>query len=108
MVVLHICGEISLICISKKLELFIFNLSEKENINWKEDLEQDLQYMEVVGELDRVRFEISMRSQIIELYEKIYPSSEKPISFSVMVHAIEDKMIYMYFCYEYDDMPLGG
>lgn len=80
MVVLHICGEISLICISKKLELFIFNLSEKENINWKEDLEQDLQYMEGVGEIDRVRLDISMRSQNIELYEKIYPGSEKPIA----------------------------
>lgn len=108
MVVLHICGEISLICISKKPELFISNLPEKENINWKEDLEQDLQYMEVVGELERVCLEISMSSQIIELYENIHLSSEKPINFSARSHAIADKMVCIYFCYQYDDMPLGG
>lgn len=108
MVVLHIYGEISPICISQKLGLFISNLPAEEENNWKEDLAQELQYMENIDELDRARLNIPMKSQIAELYKKIYPISEKPTSISAMAHAISDKMICMYFHYEYDDMPLGG
>lgn len=108
MVVLHVYGKICPICISQKLGLFISNLPTEDDNNWKEDLKQELQYMEAVDELERARLGISKKSQITELYEKIYPGSEKPTSISAMAHAIADKMICMYFRYEYDDMPLGG
>ena len=70
MVVLHIYGKICPICISKKLGLYISNLPEEENNKWKEDLEQELQYMETIDKLDRARLGISMKSQIAELYKK--------------------------------------
>ncbi|MBR3743137.1 MAG: hypothetical protein IKN04_22220 [Clostridia bacterium] len=108
MVVLHIYGKISPICISKKLGLYISNLPEEEDNNWKEDLEQELQYMETIDELDRARLGISMKSQITELYKKLNPVSERSVCIAEMAHAIADKMICMYFNYEYDDMPLGG
>ena len=104
MVVLHVYGKICPICISQKLGLFISNLPTEDDNNWKEDLKQELQYMETVDELERARLGVSIKSQITELYEKIYPGSEKPTSITAMAHAIADKMICMYFRYEYDDI----
>ncbi len=108
MVVLHVYGKICPICISQKLGLFISNLPTEDDNNWMEDLAQELQYMETIDELDRARLGMSLKSQITELYEKVYPASEKPTNISTMADAIADKMICMYFHYEYDDMPLGG
>lgn len=90
MVVLHVYGKICPLCISQKLGLFISNLPTEDDNNWKEDLKQELQYMETVDELERARLGISIKSQITELYEKIYPGSEKPTSITAMAHAIAD------------------
>lgn len=68
MVVLHIYGEICPTCISKKLGLFIASLPEEEDNNWKEELAQELQYMETVDDLHRSRLGLPLKSQIAELY----------------------------------------
>lgn len=109
MVVLNFFGKVDTICVSEKLKLFISNLPEKENNNWKTELQQELLLAEEVDNLSRQKLGMAKQQHIKQLYSRVFPNKGTPKYITdTILNEIVDNMVCLYFDYEYDDMPLGG
>ena len=110
MVVLNIQGKIPLIRISKKLGLWISNLPNEELNNWNEYLCSELYACLRRSEINQQKLGIKQRDNLREMYERYFPNM--PISKEIQdedkcIQAVVNRMICIYFDYEYDDMPMG-
>lgn len=109
MVVLNCYGKIEPICISHKLKLYISNLPESKDNDWRSELVGELKEMEAINRFQQKRLQLPDKSSLKELYRKVFGIDQIPEFFGEKeTRAIVDNMIYLYFDYEYSDMPLGG
>ena len=109
MVVLNIYGKIKPICISKKLGLYIANLPKEKHYNWNDMLYEEMVLAKKRIDQDSKRHKIKSTFQVEKFYLDISSLRKtENMSNCKMIHKIVDNMIYIYFDYNYDDMPLGG
>lgn len=104
MVVLNIYKKIDSICISKKLGLYIGNLPEE----WKSELKERI--IESKNEIvkNQKKYNIEKRYNFNEFYRNILKEEYiEMASEDTIIDKIVDKMICIYFDYDYSDMPLG-
>lgn len=113
MVVLNFYGSIkSAICISDKLKLYISNFNS-DNIpewisGWKGELEEELLQAMAINVLNNKRYNIQKGDPLIILYNNIFPNNPTTTSLTKkQIENITDKMVCIYFNYEYSDMPMG-
>lgn len=113
MVVLNFYSSIqSAICISDKLKLYISNFNSDntpERISgWKGELEEVLLQARAINELNNKRYNIQKGDPLIILYNSIFPNNPTTTSLTKkQIENITDKMVCIYFNYEYSDMPMG-
>ena len=113
MVVLNFYGSIkSAICISDKLKLYISNFKSDNTPDWisgwKGELEEVLLQARAVNELNNKRYNIQKGDPLITLYNNIFPNDPTTTSLTKkQIENITDKMVCIYFNYEYSDMPMG-
>lgn len=108
MIVLNIQGDISPICISEKLKLYISNLPNDEHNNWNKALCSELQTSLRHSEIIARKLDMEQRDELRRIYEKYFP--QKPLSDKAderaYIQSIVDRMICIYFDYEDADMPM--
>lgn len=112
MVILNLLGKIEPTCISQKLKLYIANLPKGDFNNWNgglvEKMEDTLKYSSVQTERFQKKFSNVKSLNIKRIFQSCYPniSVENMTELECIQH-IADEMIYIYFDYNYDDMPVG-
>lgn len=112
MVILNIMGEIEPICISHKLKLYIGNLPNSENNNWKEhlveEMETALKLFAAQSKIHEKHFGKSISRDIRTITKNKFPHlNVEKMSKHECVQCFANEMICLYFDYEYDDMPVG-
>ena len=104
MIVLNIFSKIEPICISKKLGLYIDNVPN----DWKSELKERIVESKNQILKNQAKYNINNKYDFDKKYRDIlkeeYNGND---SEEAIVDKIVDRMIYIYFNYEYDDMPLG-
>src|SRR5574344_1812999 len=109
MVVLNIYGKIEPTLISKKLGLYIANLPKKKQNNWNEELYNEISIAHKKIEQDSKEYKLSNIMYIKEMYKNVCNNKcNTNINDCRMLHEIVNNMIYIYFDYNYEDMPLGN
>ena len=109
MLVLNCYGKINRICISKKIGMYLSNLPDSVENNWKSALKEQLWLSNEAEELVQHNLKINRSSQIFELYHKVFSRKKIPREFTdTNYEELVDKMICVTFDYAYDDIPLGG
>ena len=109
MVVLNCYGKIDRICISSKLGLFISNLPDMPENDWKDTLKQRLKLTYDVDSLYRDYLHTDYPCGVTELYQKVFPEKVVPKRFTeIDFYELAEQMVCISFDYSYDDMPLGG
>ncbi len=109
MTVLSILGKIEPICISKKLKLYIANLPDSPDNDRQSELVYEMKKGFTLKEMDNhhLGIESTTRFKIASL-AKYQGTINTDSELSSCLRTIASELIYMYFDYEYDDMPLGG
>ena len=109
MLVLNCYGKINRICISKKIGMYLSNLPDSVENNWKSALKEQLWLSKEAEELVQHNLKINRSSQIFGLYHKVFSRKKIPREFTdTNYEELVDKMICVTFDYAYDDIPLGG
>ena len=110
MVTLNVYGKIAPICISEKLKLYISNLPNSAECNWKQYVLEELQSAIDVHNLRCKNHSIDSHINIRELHRKRCKAnaSEHTNVDNDLLKEIVDNMICVHLDYSYDDMPLGG
>ena len=72
MLVLNCYGKINRICISKKIGMYLSNLPDSVENNWKSALKEQLWLSKEAEELVQHNLKINRSSQIFELYHKVF------------------------------------
>ena len=109
MIVLNFYGKIPRICISEKLGLFLSNLPDDEDNNWREELAEEVELAVKADGIYQKKIGTSYPCEIAKLYHRIFPNKDIPISFEKRhFYEIAEQMICLSFEYKYEDMPLGG
>ena len=112
MVILNLLGKIEPLCISKKLKLYIANIPKGDFNNWNgglvEEMEDTLKYSSIQTERFKKKFADTKTLNIKQIFQSRYPSiSAENMTELECIQHIADEMIYIYFDYDYDDMPVG-
>lgn len=112
MVILNIMGKIEPICISRKLGLYIANLPNSEINNWNahlvEEMEVALKLFAAESEIHEKHFGMSTARDIKLITKNKFPRlCVEKMNEKECIQYIADQMIYLYFEYEYDDLPVG-
>lgn len=108
MVVLNIYSKIESICISKKLRLYIGNINGEHISDWKTEIIDKIVESNKKIKKNEKKFNLKNKYNFEEYYKKIL--QEDYLKFSSeesILEEIADRMIYIYFDYDYEDMPLG-
>lgn len=104
MIVLNIFSKIETICISKKLGLYIENVPD----DWKSELKERIIDSKEQIVKNQAKYSINNNFDFDKKYRDIlkdeYNAND---SEETIINKIVDRMICIYFDYEYDDMPLG-
>lgn len=109
MVVLNFYGKIPHTCISEKLGLYLSNLPDVENNNWRQDLAEEIELAVKANSIYQEKLGTTYPCRIGTLYSKVFPERTVPNSFEKEHYFdLAGQMIYLNFEYDYDDMPLGG
>lgn len=109
MVVLNFYGQIPKICISKKLGLYLSNLPNEEQDDWRDGLSNELCLVQNADRIYQENLGTNSPSGIFELYSKVFPGKNLPADFEKKHYdELASCMICITFDYCYDDMPLGG
>lgn len=109
MVVLNFYGKIEPICISKKLKIYISNLPNEQYNEWRDELTNWLILSEKTYGIYCDYSQYKRECPICNLYNKVFPEKEVPLKFTkINYQELADRMICIYFNYDYSDMPLGG
>lgn len=108
-VVLSCYGKIERTCISSKLGLFVSNLPDTPDDDWKDALKQELKLTYDVDEIYRAHLGLDYPSGIVELYHRAFPDKSIPETYTDdHFSELAERMICVSLDYEYEDMPLGG
>lgn len=112
MVILNLLGKIEPICVSQKLKLYIANLPKDDFNNWNgglvEEMEDILKYSSIQTGRFQKEFANIKPLDIKEIFHSKYPQiSVEDMTEKECIQHIADEMIYIYFDYNYDDMPVG-
>lgn len=109
MIVLNVFGKIEKTCISEKLKLFISNLPKGSFNNWNGGLVEEMKivYNNHLKKCEIKGYEnkLDIRKICRERFPSIDISDEIDLDYCFQL--IADHMIYLFFDYEYTDMPLG-
>ena len=109
MVVLNCYGKIERICISSKLGLFLSNLPDSMENNWKEELEKELNLAVNVDKIYQEHLGTKYVCGIYKLYHKVFPEKQIPENFTERNFSeLAEQIICISLDYSYEDMPLGG
>lgn len=109
MVVLNMQKKISPICISKKLKLYISNLPNGKDNNWNEELCSELWANLRHSEIHAQKLGIKQKNELHKIYKKYFSQESLPdgATENICIQSIVDRMICLYFDYDYADMPMG-
>lgn len=108
MIVLNFYGKIDRICISKKLGMYLSNLDDSVDNNWKHELIEQLKLVQEADKLYRRYMKDDSESRLVKLYHEVFPTKEIPAEFiDPHYEELVDRMICVTLDFEYDDMPLG-
>lgn len=109
MVVLNFFGKIEPTCISDKLKLYISNLPNEEGNEWRDEMVDWLMLSVKVSNIFGEYLNKEIKCPIYGLYHRVFPEKEIPSVFTrTHYQELADRMICIYFDYDYSDMPLGG
>jgi len=109
MVVLNFYGKIQPICISKKLGLYLANVPDEEQNEWREELANVLELAVKADRIYQEKLGTNYTCGIFDLYKTVFPEEVLPATFTFDHYKkIADHMICIYQDYNYEDMPLGG
>lgn len=109
MVVLNFYGKIPHTCISEKLGLYLSNLPDAENNNWRQDLAEEIELAVKANSIYQDKLGTSYPCGISTLFSNVFPERTVPDSFEKEhYYDLAGQMICLNFEYNYDDMPLGG
>lgn len=109
MVVLNCYGKIDKICISTKLGLYLSNLPDLPENNWKEQLEKELKLSYDANRIYQEYLGTNHPCGINKLYHNVFPQKRIPdIFLKEQFSDLASKMVCLSLDYSYDDMPLGG
>lgn len=109
MVVLNCYGKIDKICISTKLGLYLSNLPDSPENNWKKQLEKELKLSYDVNRIYQEYLGTNHTCGINKLYHNVFSQKRIPDDFSSEQFSdLASKMVCLFLDYSYDDMPLGG
>lgn len=109
MVVLNFYGKIPHTCISEKLGLYLSNLPDAEDNNWRQDLAEEIELAVKADGIYQDKLGTSYPCRIGTLYSRVFPEKTVPDSFKEEhYYDLAGQMICLSFEYDYDDMPLGG
>lgn len=104
MVVLNIYSKIEPICISKKLGLYIDNLPN----DWKDELKERIIESKEQIQKNQLKYNLINKFDFDKICRNILKEEcDENDSEDVIIDKIMDKMICIYFDFEYEDMPLG-
>lgn len=78
MVVLNFYGEISRICISKKLGLYLSNLPNEVHNEWRDDLANELCLAQNADHIYQEKIGTNYQCGIFQLYERVFPKKPLP------------------------------
>lgn len=108
MIVLNIQGDISPVCISEKLKLYISNLPNDEHNNWNEGLCSELQASLRHSEIVARKLGVEQQNRLRRIYEQYFPQQDLAgeIDENTCIQSIVDRMICIYFDYSDTDMPM--
>ena len=110
MVVLSICERIEPTCLSKKLGLYISNLSDCPYEGWDELVFEEFIKAQRIAKINTENWEIKFGDHAYDHYKKQFP--EMMQGFSQIdddaIKKIVSNLVCIYFNYEYEDMPMGG
>lgn len=102
MVILDIWGKIEPVCISKKLKIFVANPPCEVHNNWQSELVEELIQSKKIRQIKGEK-----NNPIAELYHEVISDKHESLTDQEMAEKLVSSMIYLYFDYEYKDMPLG-
>ena len=104
MIVLNIYSKIEPICISKKLGLYIDNVPN----DWKSELKERIIDSKEQILKNQTKYNINNKFDFNKKYSDILKEEyNENDSEETIINKVVDRMICIYFDYEYDDMPLG-
>ena len=93
----------------KKIGMYLSNLPDSVENNWKSVLKEQLWLSKEAEELVQHNLKINRSSQIFGLYHKVFSRKKIPREFTdINYEELVDKMSCVTFDYAYDDIPLGG
>jgi len=109
MVILNTYGRIDPICISQKLKLYIANLPQDEGNDWNTDLVGEMRVALGRHILECNKLDMTPNIDIRAYHSIRFPNSplSNDATIDDILKEIADNMIYLYFDYEYDDLPMG-
>lgn len=109
MVILNTYGRIDPICISQKLKLYIANLPQHEGNDWNTDLVGEMRVALGRHILECNKLDMTPNIDIRAYHAIRFPNSplSNDATIDDILKEIADNMIYLYFDYEYDDLPMG-
>ena len=108
MIVLECYGKIDRICISQKLGIFLSNLPDDKDNNWKEELKEQLKLTKEADFLYQSHLGTNYPCGIFKLYGNVFPDRKVPKQFTDLNYTeLAERMICFTLDYNYDDMPLG-
>lgn len=108
MLVLNCYGKIDRICVSQKLGMYLSNLPDFNDNNWKEHLKEQLKLTNDADILYRNYLKMKCSSGLVKLYHKVFPDKGVPEEFTeIHYKELTEMMICVTFDYDYEDMPLG-
>lgn len=109
MVVLNICKRIAPVCISKKLGLYISNLSDCPFEGWDKSIVDEFIKAYKIAMITTEEWEIDFEAQAYDHYKKHFPSmlQEHSCFNQELIQEIVSNLVCIYLNYEYEDMPMG-
>lgn len=110
MVIINSYGKIEKTCVSNKLKLYISNLPNDKDNDWETDLCGSLFRSNEIDKIKLTEFDddkkIDKSDKLLKIYNKINNGNKTVLS-SEDIRNIANKLIYIYFDYEYEDLPFG-
>lgn len=109
MTVLSILGRIEPICISEKLKLYIANVPNDRDNDWQSVLVTEMQKGLTLHEMNASSLGVKSNERLkIAMLAGHHGPIETETELLSCLRKIASDAIYMYFDYDYDDIPLGG
>ena len=108
MIVLNIQGDISPICISEKLKLYISNLPSDDHNDWNTVLCSELQTSLQHSGIIKQKISTEQQNELRRIYENYFPQNtySEEANEDTYIQDIVDRMTCIYFNYDDADMPM--